>query len=75
MADEVVVPVKSAWFSKINWTQAIAFLAMLVSYFGINVDPATQAAILAAITAISTIVTWIMKTFFTKSITPSSAAK
>jgi hypothetical protein len=71
----VSVPVASAWASKINWTQAVALLASVLVLFGINLDPATQVSIIAAIQAIQAVVTWVLKTFFTTTITASSAAK
>lgn len=66
---------KSAWLSKINWTQAIGVLASVLVIFGINLDPATQAAAVAGIQAVAAVVTWIIRTFFTTKLTPSSAAK
>lgn len=70
-----VVPTKSAWLSKINWTQALAVLAMALAYFGIDLDVKTQAAILAAIIPIQAVITWVLKTFFSNTVTPSAAAK
>ncbi len=70
-----VVPVKSAWASKTNWTQAIAVIAMILSFFGFDLDVATQTAILAGIIGVQATITWILRTFFTDSITPSVAAK
>lgn len=67
-----VVDVKPAALSKINWVQAIAFGAMVASYFGIQVPPDVQAALQAAIVAITTVVTWILRTWFTTSVTSSS---
>jgi uncharacterized protein (DUF697 family) len=73
--DSVLVETKSAWLSKINWTQGIAMVAMMASVFGLDLDAKTQADILAGIIAVQGIVTWIMKTWFTKTVTPSAAAK
>lgn len=76
MATETaVVDVKSAWASKINWTQAVAVIASVLVLFGIDVPPEAQAQIVVAITSVSGIVTWVLKTWFTTSVTPSSAAK
>ena len=77
MSNSTIVPqatveVKSAWASKINWTQAVSLAAMLLAYFGINMTPEVQAAILAAIVAGNTIATWIIKTWFTTTVTPAS---
>lgn len=69
---QVVVPTKSAWLSKINWTQGIAALAMVLTFFGLDLDAKTQAEILAGIVGVQSVVTWLMKTFFTSTVTPSS---
>lgn len=68
----VVVPVKSAWLSKINWTQGIALLAMAGTFFGFDLPAETQAEILAGIVGIQAAVTWLLKTFFTTTVTPAS---
>jgi hypothetical protein len=73
--NEVTVGVQSAWFSKINWTQAVAVLAMIATVFGFNLDSATQVAIVSAIVSVQAVVTWVIKTFFTTTVTPSSAKK
>lgn len=75
MADIAEVEVKSAFLSKINWTQLISVLASLLIVFGVNIPPELQAHLAAAITALSAIVTIVMKTWFTTTITPASAAK
>lgn len=72
---DITVVIKSSWFSKINWTQAVAFLGMIFTMFGIDVPEDVKAAIVSAIVAISTVITWVLRTFFTTSITPSSAKK
>jgi hypothetical protein len=66
---------KSAWLSKINWTQMVGFIAVMLAAFGVDLDPDTQVAIVAAIAAVTQIVTWIIKTWFTTSITPASVRK
>lgn len=68
----VVVPVKSAWLSKINWTQGIALLAMAGTFLGFDLDAKTQAEVLAGIVGIQSAVTWLLKTFFTTTVTPAS---
>lgn len=68
----VAVDVKSAWFSKINWTQAVGLLASVLVIFGINVDPSTQIALVGSIQGVVAVVTWALKTFFTSTVTPSS---
>lgn len=75
MADTVVVNVKSAWLSTINWTQAIGVLASVLVIFGINLDAQTQVALIGAIQGVAAVVTWALKTFSKPSVTPSQAAK
>jgi hypothetical protein len=70
-----VVDIKSAWASKINWAQMVAMGAMLLTMFGVNLPPEVQAHVVAGIVAAQAIVTWVIKTWFTKSITPASARK
>ncbi len=73
-----LVAVKSAWLSRINWTQAIGMGVSLLTYFGIIVpaDMADNAtAAILGVQALVALVTWILKTFFTATITPSAAAK
>lgn len=74
MAETQTVHVQSAWLSKINWTQAVAFLAMVGATFGIDLDAETQNHILQAIIAGQAVVTWALKTFFTTTVTPVVAA-
>jgi hypothetical protein len=78
LQDVAVVDVKSAWASKINATNVAAILAMLgtiLPIFGLEFSPETQRDILAGVIAIAGVGTVIFKTFFTKTITASSAGK
>jgi hypothetical protein len=71
------VDVQSAWMSRINWTQAVAIGASLLVFMTggkINIPVEAQVGIVTAIQAVSGVVTWVLKTFFTKTITPSVAA-
>lgn len=69
----VVVPVKSAWYSKINWTQAVGMLAMLGTAFGgFDITPETQVEIVTAIGLAQGAITYILKTFFTNTVTPAA---
>lgn len=70
-----VVEVKSAWFSKINWTQFIGLAAMVATLFGIPVTDELKVQIIALIGAVQSIATWYFKTFATKTITAASAKK
>lgn len=76
--DQVTVDVKSAWLSKINWTQAIGIIAsVLVVVTGgkVNLDLATQAQLVLAIQSVAGVLTWAFKTFGKPTATPSAAAK
>jgi uncharacterized protein (DUF697 family) len=57
--------INSAALSKINWTQIVSMGAMLATVFGFDITPETQVQILAGITAIGTVATFIFRTFFT----------
>lgn len=70
-----VVKVKSAWTSKINWTQVVAALSMIVAFATgnkIDLTAAEQSAIIVAIGVIGNITTFVIKTWFTPTVTPSS---
>jgi hypothetical protein len=73
--DSTNVLIKSAWFSKINWTQFVSFIAMMLTTFGIDLDAETQAQILAGIIAAQAVVTWFLRTFKTDTVTPAGAVK
>lgn len=64
--------VKSSLASKINWTQAIAMLAMVASVFGLDLDQAQLAKVLEGIIAANALVTVVMRTFFTTQLTKAS---
>lgn len=73
-----VVPVTSAWTSKINWTQAVAILSsLLVLLFGPDrgLTPEQQAAIVTVITLLQGAATFVLKTWFTATVHPSSLPK
>jgi hypothetical protein len=76
--ETATVPVVSAWSSKINWTQAVAAFAMiltLVSGGKVGMDADQQAAAVVTIGVGCNIATWIMKTFFTARVHPTSLPK
>lgn len=73
--DVVEVEVKSAWLSKTNLTQFLSVLAMVGTLFGFQLDAATQVQIISVILSLSAFITWLLRTFFTTSVTPSSAKK
>ncbi|RWP05113.1 hypothetical protein [Mesorhizobium sp.] len=69
------VEVKSAWYSKINWTQALGLIASILVVFGVDVPAEVQVQIVAGIQAAQAVVTWVLKTWFSDSVTPSAAGK
>jgi hypothetical protein len=74
--DTTTVNVKSAWMSKINWTQFVssgAMLLTLVTGGKLNLTADQQTAIIVVIGVGGDIITYIMKTWFTPTITPGSA--
>ena len=68
------VDVQSAWLSKINWGEVIKVAAAFLAVKGINIPPEVQNDILLAIISIGGVYTFVVKTWFTKTITASSAA-
>jgi hypothetical protein len=69
------VEVQSAWWSKINWVQGMMVVSMLTAKFGFTITADQQAAIIVAIGVVGSFVTWVLRTWFTKTVTPSAAAK
>ena len=68
------VPVKSAWLSKINWTQAVAGAAMVVTFVSggqLNIDASQQAAIIVVIGVVSQVITWVWRTWFNNTVSPA----
>lgn len=73
----VAVATQTAWASKINWTQAVGIFATviaLVTANKVNIPLEQQATLVAVIQGIQALATWIMRTWFTKTVTPSSVA-
>lgn len=72
------VDVRSAWLSKINWTQAVgvgASLLVLTTGGKVNIPLEQQAGIVVAIQALCGVITWALKTFGHPTVTASQAAK
>lgn len=72
---QTVVNVEPAAKSKTIWAQIIGLAISLLTVFGINVDPATATAIVTGVQAVIAVLTVILRTFFTKSVTPTVANK
>lgn len=64
--------VKSSWASKINWAQGVGLLATVLAMIGIDVPAEVQAQIVAGIASAVYVVTWVLRTWFTKSLTKAS---
>ncbi len=78
MADVVLAEVKSAWYSKINLTQAVgaaASVLVLASGGVYNIPPEQQAIIVAVIQGIQSIATFVFRTLFNNTVSPSAVSK
>ena len=69
------VEVKSAWLSNINWTAAATAFFGLLAAFGFKMDEGLRVQILSAIVVVGPGLIWFLKTFVSKSVTPSVAKK
>jgi hypothetical protein len=72
---KVVVPVVSAWYSKINWTQLVSGAAMALTFFSggkAGLDTNQQLAVVTTIGLVTTGVTWALRTFFNGTVNPAS---
>jgi hypothetical protein len=75
--DIIAVSVKSAWLSKINWAQAVGMACTALAIFSGNkysVPLDVQLEIVATIQGAVAVVTWVVKTWFTPTVTPASVA-
>lgn len=75
MAETVRTEVKSTFLSKINWASALGLAATIFALFGIDLDEDTQKQVIAGIAGVTTLAVWVIRTFFTKTVTPQVAAK
>lgn len=75
VAGEIVaVPVKSAWWSKINWT-AVAGPLISAALVGLTqLPPGYMIGGVFSVQLAQSALTWIFKTYYTGTVTPSSAA-
>jgi len=74
----VIAPLKSMWWSKVNWTQVVgAAASILVIATGgkVNLSLEMQLGIVAVIQGIQSLATIIIKTYFTPTVTPMSARR
>jgi len=71
----VYVPVQSAWYSKINWVQLPGFIIGALTFFGVTgIDPATVTELVGIYLMAQSAITAMLKTWFTKTVTPASVA-
>ena len=73
----VVVATQSAWASKINWTQVVGMAASALTFASggkLGIPDAEQVEIVLLIQSATAVATWIFKTWFTRTVTPSSVA-
>lgn len=75
MGSFVEVAVKSAWWSKINWVQAVALASTVATVFGMDLSPEIQAKVVETIVGVSSLATIVLRTWFTTSVTPAVANK
>ena len=70
------VPVKSAWWSKINWLQVtgmvLAGVIALVSGPALGLQPDVQVKVLGILNLIQSISTIVIKTYFTPTVISNS---
>lgn len=71
----VLADVKSAWASKVNWTLAVTFVLNALAFFGVAIPSDVKDAIMMTVTSLGLIIAWVIKTWFTTSISAPSAAK
>lgn len=67
-----VVPVKSGWASKINWVQFAGPACSLLAAFGLDLGPDQLVALVVAVQTVQSIVTWVLRTWFTHAVTRSA---
>lgn len=79
-----VVPIASAWVSKINWTQIVAMAlsaivaanpADILQFINVTPDPSTKMAIILGIQGAQSLATWVLRTYFNGSVSPGSLPK
>ena len=71
----VPVLVKSPWFSKINWVQIVSLASMGLTLAGFTVPPELKDAALAGITAVSSVITIVLRTYFNPTVTQQSISQ
>ena len=79
MGNQVTVDVKTAWLSKINWGEAVKAVALLTTIWGFPIPAGVQHDAVVGLQSLSTLIisvggiyTWVMRTWFTTSLTHAS---
>lgn len=70
-----LVEIKSAWYSKINWAQVLALLVTAATTNVLGLDEATQVKVLAGVQVVQSVLTIVLKTFYSDTVTPASLGK
>lgn len=70
--DKALVPVRSSWASKINWTAIGGAVMTLVTTNALGLEPQTQVKVLAATQLVQSVATVIFRTWFNNSVSPAS---
>ena len=70
--ETALVPVKSAWLSKINWAAIGSSVASLATTNALGLDAATQAQVLVVVNLATNVLTFVLRTWFNNSVTPQS---
>lgn len=72
-----IVPIVSAWASKINWAAIISFLATIVALWNVTISAEMQVQLVAGLMAFCALVDvfiFLFRTWFTKSVTAASVS-
>ena len=69
--ETAIVPVKSAWLSKINWLAIGSSLASLATANVLGLDPETQAKVLVGVNVATNVGTFIFRTWLNHTVTPN----
>lgn len=72
-AGATIAPVKSGWLSKINWVQLAGPASSLAAAYGLDLPAGKIVGLVIAVQTVQSVVTWIMRTWFTRSVTKASA--
>lgn len=66
------VPVKSAWASKINWTNVLGGVGTIIVALAAGFDAPTSAAILTGWSLLQNVLSVVFRTWFNASVAPQS---